>query len=325
MISIIVPVYNVEKYLDECIQSIVSQSYTDWECILIDDGSTDTSGIICDKWSKQDKRIRVIHQPNQGVSAARNIGINNAKGQYINFIDSDDWIETEYLQDLMNATTTNSTDLVVSGLIQDYTNGNFSIYQPQHNNTFKLNEMNISNFINLNRDFLLYGPTANLYQADIIHKYNIKFDAKATYGEDLLFNYNYLEHVKTISCINQAHYHYRIIGNGTLSSTIRSNQFDIDYEQWKVLQSFYQRKGLWNQEAKEYLYNRLWGIIYDSIFLYPKLKGVGLEYFKHILSIPEINELKQHKELYACSSWIKYCILQRQSFMFYLFFQLKRH
>lgn len=324
MISIIVPVYNVEKYLDECIQSIVSQSYTDWECILIDDGSTDNSGLLCDKWAKQDNRIKVIHQENQGVSAARNQGIDNSKGEFITFIDSDDWVESEYLQTLFQPTLKQPTDLIVTGIIQDYSNYNSTIYQFNHSLTFELTSSNITHFVELNQKYLLYGPTSNLYRSDFVRQYQIRFCNNTSYGEDLLFNYQYLEHVRSITCVNQSHYHYRIIGFGTLSSTFRANQFDTDYEQWKVLQSFYQRKSLWNQEAKNYLYNRLWGILYDSIFLFSQLRNTNYSYLKHILSIPEIKQLKQYKELYPCSLWIKQCILKRQSLLFYLFFKLKK-
>ena len=324
MISIIVPVYNVEKYLYECIQSIVSQSYTDWECILIDDGSTDNSGLLCDKWVKQDNRIKVIHQENQGVSVARNQGIDKAVGEFITFIDSDDWIEKDCFTTLTKHISQKSSDLYVSGIIQNFNDGTNLTYTPTHQISFCLNSENVHHFIDLNRKYLLYGPTANLYRKSIIQEYNIRFRTDLSHGEDLLFNYDYLEHINSITCIEKAYYHYRILGSGTLSSTIRYDRFDIDYKQWKVLQSFYQRKGLWNQEAKAYLSSRLWGIIYDSIFLYPKLKGVGLKYLKNILSISEIEYLKQYKELYSCSSWIKECILQRQSFLLYLFFKLKK-
>ena len=322
MISIIVPVYNVEKYLDECIQSIVSQSYTDWECILIDDGSTDNSGLLCDKWAKQDNRIKVIHQENQGVSAARNQGIDNSKGEFITFIDSDDWVESEYLQTLFQPTLKQPTDLIVTGIIQDYSNENSTIYQPNYSLTFELTSSNITHFVELNQKYLLYGPTSNLYRSDFVRQYQIRFCNNTSYGEDLLFNYQYLEHVRTITCVNQSHYHYRIISSGTLSSTFRANQFEIDYEQWKVLQSFYQRKGLWNQEVKNYLYNRLWGIIYDGIFLYPKLKNNNYTYLKNILSIPEIGALKYYKNVFSCKEWIKNCIIHRNCFLFSLIFTI---
>ena len=323
MVSIIVPVYNVESYLDECIQSIVNQTYQNWECILINDGSMDNSEHICDTWVEKDNRIHVIHQSNQGVSAARNTGIQHAKGEYITFIDSDDWIEKNYLYSFIEALQNNQSDLIVSGLIHNYNNGETKIYTPQSPESFNLNWQNINSFVSLNKIHLLYPPYVKLYKAQLIKKYNIRFNKQYSYGEDLLFNYDYLEHVNTITCIDKAYYHYRIIGNNTLSSKLRHDQFETDYAQWKVLQSFYQRKNLWNEEAKELLYQRLWGIVYDGLFLYPKLKSANYQYIQNILSTKEINELASYKEMFPCKTWIKQAILNRLSILFYLFFKIQ--
>lgn len=105
MVSIIVPVYNVEKYLDKCLQSLITQTYTNLEIILVDDGSTDKSGDICDKWSCKCKNIRVIHQKNSGVSRSRNVGIQYAKGDYIGFIDADDYIACDMYENLVKMMT----------------------------------------------------------------------------------------------------------------------------------------------------------------------------------------------------------------------------
>ena len=323
MVSIIVPVYNVESYLEECIQSIVNQTYKDWECILINDGSTDRSRYICDTWAEKDDRIKVIHQSNQGVSTARNIGIQHAVGEFITFIDSDDWIENDYLYSFIKALQNNHSDLVVSGLIHNYNNGNTKTYRPQISDYFELNSININYFVSLNKMHFLYPPYVKLYKTQLIKEHNINFNPKYSYGEDLLFNYDYLEHVNTITCIDKAYYHYRIIGNNTLSSKLRQNQFETDYEQWQVLQSFYQRKDLWNKEAKELLYQRLWGIVYDGLFLFPKLKSANYQYIQNILSIKEINELASYKEIFPCKTWIKQAVLNRLSILFYLFFKIK--
>lgn len=323
MVSIIVPVYNVEPYLNECIQSIVSQTYKDWECILINDGSTDRSGEICDQWVNKDERIKVIHQFNQGVSTARNTGILHAKGEFIAFVDSDDWVEKDYLTTFTRHLSQHSSDLCVSGIIQDFKDGTNQTYTPNNQISFCLSSENVQHFIDLNRKYLLYGPTANLYRKSIIQEHNIRFRTDLSYGEDLLFNYEYLEHVKNITCIDKAYYHYRIIGSNTLSSKLRQDQFETDYTQWKVLQSFYQRKELWNKEAKELLYQRLWGIIYDGLFLFPKLKNANYQYIKQILSIPEIQDLKSYKDLFSCKAWIKQAILNKISLLFYFFFKIK--
>ena len=111
MISVIVPVYNTEQYLPRCIESILSQSFTDFELLLIDDGSTDGSGAICDEYAKKDYRIRVFHQENQGSAASRQFGFEKAKGLYITSVDSDDWVESQYLESLVNIADNDCSDL----------------------------------------------------------------------------------------------------------------------------------------------------------------------------------------------------------------------
>jgi glycosyltransferase involved in cell wall biosynthesis len=116
-ISVIVPVYKVEQYLHQCIDSILAQTFTDFELILIDDGSPDNCGAICDEYTKQDARIKVIHQENGGLSAARNAGIDIAKGEYLTFIDSDDLIKDIYLEKLLLSLTDNDTDISICGML----------------------------------------------------------------------------------------------------------------------------------------------------------------------------------------------------------------
>ena len=116
MISIIVPVYKVEKYLDRCIESVLAQTYTDFELILVDDGSPDNCPAMCDAWAEKDSRIRVIHKPNGGLSSARNAGLDIMKGEYVTFIDSDDTVLPNYLERLLTALTVNSADVSVCSL-----------------------------------------------------------------------------------------------------------------------------------------------------------------------------------------------------------------
>lgn len=112
MISIVIPVYNVEKYLAECVDSVLGQTYQDYEIILVDDGATDSSGAMCDEYAQKDARIRVIHQPNGGLSAARNAGLSAASGEYIYFLDSDDYIEPTTLVDLVSVAAQEQADVV---------------------------------------------------------------------------------------------------------------------------------------------------------------------------------------------------------------------
>ena len=121
LISVIVPVYNVAPYLDRCVKSIVEQTYKNLEIILIDDGSTDASGDMCDIWAKKDSRIQVIHKPNGGQSEARNMGIDHSTGDYLSFADPDDWLDTSMLETLFSAIRDNrGVDMAVCGFAMVY-------------------------------------------------------------------------------------------------------------------------------------------------------------------------------------------------------------
>ena len=305
MISVIVPVYNVVSYLDECVASIVAQTYKAWECILVDDGSVDGSDVLCDEWAKKDVRIRVIHQENSGVSKARNRGIEDSRGEYIVFVDSDDWLGEEHLERLLVAP---SADLIVSGVRQVVSNENGVDYKPSCGKTFAFDQEGIDEVVDLNHKYLLYGPVVKLYQASIIKENGVIFPTDCSYGEDLLFNLQYLDYVHTISQVDDVSYFYRR-GMETLSTKERPNQFEQDYGQWKMLKTFYTKRGMWLQPMKEMLYERLWGIVYDGIFSTSTSN-------KEILSIPEIKDLRDYQYVFHCSWWIKWCILYRIAFVF---------
>lgn len=319
MISVIIPVYNVAPYIDRCVQSVINQIYQDWECILVDDGSTDESGMLCEKWAVRDSRIKVIHQVNQGVSVARNNGIDASLGEYIVFIDSDDWVEPNYLQDLYN--NRDCCELVVSGHIGERENGNNEYCEPLATKKFVLSSENIEDFIHLNKKALLYGPVNKLFVSSIIKDRQICFPVNCAYGEDLLFSFHYLEYVKKISMVKNLSYHY-IMRDQTLSRRVREDQFDNDYHLWTTRRDFMIRRCLWTVEMQSVMYAYLWGQLYNSIFLFPCMKERDILYLKRILSIPEVKELRLYKEVFSCAPWIKYAILHRLAWLFYLYFKL---
>jgi len=320
LISIIIPVFNAEKHLERCLSSVINQTYTIWACLLIDDGSTDGSSELCDEWEAKDERIKAIHQPNQGVSVARNKGIDKANGEWICFIDSDDWVEPNFLKTLLSEAK--GTDIVLSGQVREYPDNKTVVYQPERTEVFSLDAEHANAFVELNRRFLLYAPHEKLYRADIIKNYSVSFPPGCQYGEDLIFNYQYLVHVRTISTIATAKYHYRMSSN-TLSTAFRPHQFDEDYEQWLIVKKFFEKHQLLTYQAEAYLYQRLWGIVYDGIFLYPKLSQTGRGYLKKILNIPEISKLRNYKNVFSCACWIKAAILFKSHISFYCYFRYK--
>lgn len=203
MISIIVPVYNVEKYLETCINSILSQTYTDFELILIDDGSTDNSGVICDKYEEADVRVRVIHNNNQGVSATRNTGIEVARGDYIAFIDSDDLIHPDYLLHMFELIEQYNADLVCCstnyGNVPDWNSGNLDItvrYGEDILEKMYINDGNIT------------ITTNKLYKKSLFIDNNIRFIEGIRF-EDIQIMPRILNNAKIMVITNNNLYFYR--------------------------------------------------------------------------------------------------------------------
>ena len=200
IISIIVPVYNAEKSLDRCVQSIVGQTYTRWELILVDDGSKDLSGALCDEYMNSDIRITVYHKENGGVSSARNVGLEHIKGEYVAFIDSDDYVEDNYLEKLVACYP---SDLIICG----FKNIRGEDYMPA-----QAKEVNLSNnpIIKTLIDvpYYLDTPWCKLFKTDIIKKNGLVFDKGLKLSEDTLFCYEYLSKTTTISVIPDMLYIY---------------------------------------------------------------------------------------------------------------------
>ncbi len=200
--SIIVPVYNVEQYLQECVDSILEQTITDFELILVNDGSTDKSGTICDAYTKKDLRVRVFHQTNAGASTARNLAISKAQGMFICFVDSDDTITPHYLESFLPGIKQRA-DLCVQGLREHI--GKKISYEKHF-----VEQYHPSVVSALDSGLLHFrGPVCKLFCADIIRKYNIKFPRHIVYGEDAVFFYNYLSHVSTVYTSSESCYYYR--------------------------------------------------------------------------------------------------------------------
>ena len=200
MVSIIVPVYNAEKYLHRCVDSVLNQVYKDFELILVDDGSNDSCPQICDEYALKDCRVKVIHQDNSGVSVARNHGLKICSGQFIAFVDADDYIVPEMLQKMVSIIQCGS-DIVISGFLCCYkqkVQGVF-INAPKE---FDLEDLKA------NYDYYKIPNSvwAKLYKRDLIN--NIMFNDKMSMGEDLLFNLQYYNNCRKFACIQATDYYY---------------------------------------------------------------------------------------------------------------------
>ena len=233
LISIVIPVYNTEKYLDQCIQSVLSQTYTNWELILINDGSTDQSGSICDKYAAQDYRLRVFHKGNGGVSSARNMGIDNANGEWITFLDADDWFENTSLEVLYNET------LIDHNI--DICFGAFRIVNGHINNSLVIKRHPKADIVNS----LITGfvpSTAALIRTSLLQDHNIHYPLGIKYCEDVHLMGRLLFYCQSVASIDAIVYNYRM----QLTSVIHNlNSSTMQDEQWVCsdLVNFYTQQG----------------------------------------------------------------------------------
>ncbi len=208
LISIIVPVYNSERYLCRCLDSILNQKLSEWECILIDDGSKDGSGKICDDYEGKDIRIKTYHVKNGGPSRARNIGLSHAKGIWVSFVDSDDWINPNFLSNMIE--NSKNTDIVFSSFTVHYQG---KTMMPNTLDGYFSGSHYYSAIIKLYNTNLFGYTWLKLYKRKIIEANGIRFDENISYMEDTLFTFQYLNYGRSIRCINNHDYQYNLNDN----------------------------------------------------------------------------------------------------------------
>lgn len=210
MISIIIPIYKVEQYLDECVTSIINQTYKDLEIILVDDGSPDSCPQMCDEWAKKDARIKVVHKKNGGLSSARNAGLKVATGEYIGFVDSNDYVDGSMYEDLMQVMNQNEKTMVVSSPIIRNTDGVFTPYKVgtydyKDGDTMSFSEY-MKLFLGMNMDATVWNK---LYKREFIQT----MFREGRNNEDYLFMYynvkNLYDTDKLLAVTDKAHYYYR--------------------------------------------------------------------------------------------------------------------
>lgn len=220
-ISVIVPIYNAEKHLNRCLDSIINQSFSDFELILINDGSDDDSGKICEIYAKKDKRIRVVHKKNEGVSSARNLGIDIALGEYITFIDSDDWIEQDFFKESMKYIKKNKISILITGFVFENNKKSFNIFSGKNDEIFSKEEAQMEFF---KQDKFSWTVYDKFYERTIIKAF--KFDKKIKIGEDMLFFWEILNSVEKIGYLPLYQYHYDISASKTMTSNFSMKWFD---------------------------------------------------------------------------------------------------
>lgn len=198
-ISIIVPVYNAEKYLHRCVDSILAQTLTDWECILVDDGSPDGSGAICDAYAQKDDRIKVVHKENGGVSSARNVALDGVRGTWLTFADSDDALYPNAFQKLIDVAEQNHLDLIQCHFNREYEEGQVA--------AAATDALTASQYAASEK--YLTCVWGALFKTAIVKAHSLRFDTTVRLGEDQIFLLNYMQHCSRAQRIGDVLYFYR--------------------------------------------------------------------------------------------------------------------
>lgn len=317
-LSVIIPVYNTEKYLERCIQSVLEQNILDKEIILINDGSTDKSAEICDKYAIEYKNIIVIHKKNAGISSARNTGIEHAKGEYIMFLDSDDNLVGGSLKKLLDTASFNKSDLCISSF-------NTVFLETVSSNLF--NErvyMTVEEFAN---DWHLYFATVSnfvwgkLYKKELILRNNIRFNPEITLGEDLLFNLIYYRRCKKIQVSNQCVVNY-LQREGSITHKYINNTFELKQKYYNAIIKFLNEM---NADS-EFNINRVMDNMYKNYCHQLEL----LVQNKHISQkkkIAIIESSLKNEELLDCirmrkQNGLNFCFVRKYSVLVYLIVKL---
>ena len=264
-VSIIVPAYNVGQYIDECIESIVNQTYDDWEAIIVIDGATDDTELRAREWEGKCEKVKVVTQENQGSGPARNAGIDNASGEYLMFVDPDDWIDKEMLSMYMECENIieGGYDLVVSDCVTDYYDGDRCVNSEKESingfESFELQNVRES-YLKLFVKGLIRGPVCKLYKSSIVKENNIRFPALKR-SQDIVFNYRYFSFIRTLKVFDSHYYHYRCMMDKAagklypdyykIVSQIYS-EIMVMHKSWNIKPS-----GLYYEKFCEYLFHSL--------------------------------------------------------------------
>lgn len=271
LISIIVPIYNVEKYIRRCLDSIVNQTYKNLEIILVDDESTDESGHICDEYLRKDKRIKVIHKKNGGLGFARNSGLDVANGKYVTFVDGDDYIGLTHVQTMLNLLKKSNADTCLAGYTKVYSDS-----EVKHVNVLSGEIINDNIMVEIlprmcgadtsGKDNIEMSVCMVLLSNEIIKSNHLRFVSEREYlSEDLVFDFEYYPLSKCVCVSNNVDYYY-CDNEGSLTTKYRSDRFDKQIKLYEYISKKSKDLGIW-KECKERMQNTVLAIARYSIKL----------------------------------------------------------
>ena len=304
LISILMPVYNGQEYLEETVLSILNQSYKEFELIIINDGSSDNTKVICDNLEKIDKRIKIIHKENTGVSHTRNIALDNASGEYIAFIDSDDSVYKDYLKILLSSMEKSNGQLSVCGFKERKISANGQV-EDLSKVFYPKEVIAIEDMKDLIMDFGnsgLLNPLWNkLYSREIIEKNNIRFKEDVETGEDFIFNLQYFKKIKKICFSKEELYYYIRRNNNSITYRYIDNMYEKGLEIHSLLENFLKDMNFYNNENRYILYgNHLMGVFSAFLNLFHKDCKLTLkqkkQYIKAIVNREYVNECAANRK-----------------------------
>ncbi|MGN1420914.1 MAG: glycosyltransferase family 2 protein [Eubacterium sp.] len=224
LISIIVPVYNAEKYLDRCVESIVNQTYKNLEIILVDDGSPDNCPAMCDEWAKKDSRIKAVHKENGGAASSRNAGLDIATGEYVGFVDSDDYIDLDMYEIMLNQIVENEADAARCGVVRELGNGKTEEWGTGNHDVIAVDNKQLLADIGEAVGILPVSQCNKLFKRSCIS--DIRFDTSFKFAEDTLFNFMVAKNIQKMVYNDVDRYHYVDNELSVTSNDISENNFD---------------------------------------------------------------------------------------------------
>lgn len=223
-LSVIVPIYNVEEYLDECIKSIVNQTYKNLEIILVDDGSPDHCPELCDIWAENDSRIKVIHKENGGVSSARNAGLDVAAGDFIAFVDSDDYLDSDMYEIMLTQMREHNADMAQCGIVRENADGSVEVWDSFKAPIVVMDNTQLLCSVGEAAGILPVSPCNKIFKAEVIDV--IRYDESLKYAEDTLFNFSAARNINKAVIQNVPRYHYVNNSDSASHQKFSSSRFD---------------------------------------------------------------------------------------------------
>lgn len=327
-VSIIIPVYNSEKYLKECIESLLTQTLTHCEFIFVNDGSKDNSQAIIESYQKNDTRIVLFQQQNQGVSAARNKGLSMTKGQYVGFVDADDTIAPDFIAQLFSIAELHSVAIVISDFITEFQGRfirNSVVFEVDR--VFKAKEIKEKIVPFFIEQDLLNTVWNKLYVADFIKQNGILFPLGVTNGEDGLFNIAAFSNAKSVYFTNYCGYNYREVLTSATRDTIRKDYFKIALEKYNFDYEANYGIEIPKQQLLKLKSTRLLNEVISLIFIYFNSEQKFIKKYNYIKKMISNFEVQQAVVLYwndffqgqsKYKQYILYCIKYRLTFFLFL-------